>query len=179
MGFQGKDWKSYDGRELVDGYVLVPQVVSPEYARSIGAVMGNLRTWTLAGVRYTVMFVHVPEEKKRICMKSFYSQVNDLLDEKLGPGRRGRCVVSLDALLEEDYLPADASPSAESIVMEGILLDEMIADLGRKNPLFGDIIRLGYRGFGRKDIVDALPVGKSQAYDMIRKCREEAERWVR
>ena len=179
MADQEKKWKSYDGCNLEEGQVLVPQLVTFEYARSIGAEMGNLRTWTTAGVRYLVMFVPVSWAMKDVCMKAFYADLNELLDERLGPGRRGRKVVSLDVLLEENGVPADPVPSAESLVMEGILLDEMIADLGKKNALFGDVIRLGYRGFSRKDIVEALPVRKSQAYELVRKCRDEAEGWLK
>ena len=61
----------------------------------------------------------------------------------------------------------------------GILLDEMAAELGEENPLYSEIIRLGYQGLTRKEIAESLPVKKSQAYEMIRKCREEAERFLR
>ena len=178
MAKQGKDWKSYDGSELCEGEVLVPQLVDHDYAWSIGAVMENLRTWTIAGVRFLVMFVPVPVEICGDCWKAFYSSVNELLDDRLGPARRGRQTVSLDELMENDYLPEDAEPSAESIVMEGLLLDELIAALGQKNPLYAEIVRLGYQGLGRKEIVDSLPVRKSQGYEVYKRCREEAERWL-
>ncbi len=176
---QGKDWKSFDGREVEAGQVLVPQMVTKEYARSIGAVMENLRTWVTAGVRYLVMFVQVPVDQVDIAWKVFWSNVNEYVDEKLGPGRRGRRVVSLDAMLDEGYLPEGAAPAAESIVMEGILLDELIAGVEKMHPLFKDVIRLGYQGLERKEIADALPVKKSQAYEVIKRCREEAEKWLR
>lgn len=179
MAKQGNNWKSFDGRKVEDGQVLVPQRTTLEYARSIGAVMENLRTWITAGVRYTVMFVPVAQDMEEICWKEYYSELNEYLDECLGPGRRGRRIVSLDAMLEEDFLPIEAVTSAESIVMEGILLDELIIDLSEKNALFGDVIRLGYKGLSRKAIAEALPVKKSQAYDVIKKCRNEAERWLR
>lgn len=178
MSTQVNNWKSFDGREVGAGEVLVPQLVTKEYARSIGAVMENLRTWTMAGVRFTVMFVPVPADMAGECRKTFNAEVNELLDEKLGPSRRGRCQVSLDALLEEGYLPDGACPSAESIVMEGILLDELISYVGKLNPLFGDVVRLGYQGIGRKEIVEGLPVKKSQGYEVYKKCREEVERWL-
>jgi len=178
MAKTGKDWKSYDGYEVCEGEILVPQLVDPDYAWSIGAVMENLRTWTVAGVRFIVMFVPVPVDMAGECWKAFYSAVNELLDDRLGPARRGRQTVSLDALLEKDYLPADAVPSSESIVMEGILLDEMISALGMKNPLYADVIRLGYRGLDRKEVVDRLPVRKSRRYDLYRRCMEEAEGWL-
>lgn len=179
MAKQENQWKCYDGREVEEGQVLVPQRTTKEYARSIGAVMENLRTWTTAGVRYLVLFVPVSKDMKDICLKAFYSELNEFLDERLGPARRGRCIVSLDALLEKEYEPTETAPSAESVVMEGVLLDEMITDLEKKNELYRDVIRLGYQGMDRKEIADALPVKKSRAYDVIRKCRVEAEEWLK
>lgn len=179
MAKQGKDWKSYDGREVEEGQVLVPQRVEPEFARDSGAVMDNLRTWTTAGVRYTVMFIPVSMDNAIAYWKLFWSDINVFLDERLGPGRRGRKVVSLDAMLEDGYLPVETESSTESVAMEGILLEELLAAVGKLNPLYGDVIRLGYQGMDRKGIVNALPVKKSQAYDVIRKCQEEAERWVK
>ena len=178
MAKQGNDWKSYDGRELKDGEVLVPQLVTPEYARSLGAEMANLRTWTTAGVHYTVMFVAVPAEQEKICRAAFTQELNEYLDEKLGPARRGRRETSLDALAEGGYDSADGGPSTESIALEGILLDELLCEAEKANPLFRDVIRLGYSGLDRKEIIGALPLKKSQAYDVIRKCREEAEKFL-
>ena len=101
MAIQENNWKSYDGCELEEGQVLVPQRITLEAARDMGVVMENLRTWTIAGVRYTVMFVPVSVDKEAGCWKEFYSELNEYLDEKLGPERRGRHVVSLDALMED------------------------------------------------------------------------------
>ncbi len=179
MAYQVKDWKSFDGREVEAGQVLVPELVTKDYARSIGAVMANLRTWTTAGVRYTVMFVAVSLNMEAVSRQAFYADVNEYMDEVLGPERRGRQLVSLDALLEEGFLPAGAVPSAESAAMEGILPEELYADIRKVNPLFGEIIRLGYQGLDRKEIVDALPVRKSQGYEVYRRCRETVERWTR
>ena len=125
MAKQGNDWKAYDGRELKGGEVLVPQMVTQEYARSIGADMSALRTWTTAGIRYTVMFVPVPEEQEEICRKIFCQELNEYLDEKIGPARRGRCCTSLDELAEKGYDPADRRASTEAIVMEEILLNAL------------------------------------------------------
>lgn len=178
MAKQGNNWESFDGREIEEGQVLVPQRTTLEYAMSIGAVMENLRTWTTAGVRYTVMFVPVNEGMGDTCWKEFYSELNEYLDEFLGPSRRGRSIVSLDEMLEEGCFPTETVMSAESIAMERILLDELIAVVGKKNPLYGEVIRMGYQGMNRKEITDYLPVKKSQAYEVYRRCREEVEQWL-
>lgn len=157
----------------------MPQLVTMEYARSIGAVMENLRTWTMAGVRYVVMYAPVLKDQEEISKQNFNAQLNEFLDEKLGPGRRGRRIVSLDPMLAEGYMPAGAAPSAEAILMEGELLQELFSDLAELNPLYAEVVRLGYEGLDRKEIVDLLPVKKSQAYEVYRRCREEAEKWLR
>ena len=178
MKKQGKNWKSFDGSGLLEGQVLVPQMVSPEDAEMIGAVMENMRLWNTAGVRYWVMFIPVVEDAVDLGWKAFWADVNELLDVRLGPGRRGRCVVSLDALMDMGYLSVGAVPSAESVAMDEILPVELAVDLGQMNPMFSDIVRLGYQGIACKEIIDRLPVRKSQAYDVYRKCRAEAERWL-
>lgn len=93
MTKQDNNWQSYDGQPLKADEVLIPQLVTEDYARDLGAVMGNLRTWEKSGVYYTVMFVPVKTSQKKQAMKIFNADVNDLLDEKLGPNRFSRCMV--------------------------------------------------------------------------------------
>ena len=88
-----KSWKSYNNEPLRDGEILVPQLVSREYAIARGADPANLRTWVKCGVRFLVMFVPVPVAQEKICWQVFNSEVNELLDERLGPNRRSRCLI--------------------------------------------------------------------------------------
>ena len=88
-------------------------------------------------------------------------------------------MLSLEQMEEEGSCVAAAGFSTEEEALSGILLDELFVSLGRVNPLYEDVIRLGYQGFGRKEIADLLPVKKSRAYEVIRKCREEAERFLK
>ncbi len=46
------------------------------------------------------------------------------------------------------------------------MLDKFMRFLRSLNPLFDDVISLGYEGFSRKEIVEVLPVKRSQAYDL-------------
>ena len=94
MSKQGKDWVSFDGREVDAGQVLVPQMVTIDYARSLGADMRNLRTWEKAGVSFTVMFIPVISEMEEEAWRVFHAEENELLDEKLGPNRKSRCMIS-------------------------------------------------------------------------------------
>ena len=90
----GNTRKPYNDKPLRDGEVLVPQMVTDRwYAISIGGNPRNFRTWTLAGVRYTVMFVPVKTDEVAISMKAFTEALNELLDERLGPNRHSRCLI--------------------------------------------------------------------------------------
>ena len=88
-----KNWKPYNDQPLEADETLVPQMVTEDYARSLGANMGNLRTWHKGGVSYTVMFVPVKKSKEAVAMETFNTVVNEYLDEKLGPNRFSRCLV--------------------------------------------------------------------------------------
>lgn len=89
-----ENWKPYNNDPLREGEVLVPQLVDDtEYATAIGAKPENLRTWSTAGITYTVMFVPVPADQELICLQTFNAAVNEMLDEKLGPNRWSRCMI--------------------------------------------------------------------------------------
>lgn len=93
MSNRVNDWKAYNDAKLKADEVLVPQLVSKDYARDLGANMANLRTWEKAGVKYTVMFTPVNKHQEKIAWFIFNAEVNELLDEKLGPNRQSRCLV--------------------------------------------------------------------------------------
>ena len=94
QSINGNTRKPYNDKPLREGEVLVPQMVTDRwYAISIGGNPRNFRTWTLAGIRYTVMFVPVSKDKEAISMKAFTEALNELLDERLGPNRRSRCLI--------------------------------------------------------------------------------------
>ena len=94
QSINGNTRKPYNDMPLLEGEELVPQMVTDRwYAVSIGGKPQNFRTWTLAGVRYTVMFVPVKTDEVTISMKAFTEALNELLDERLGPNRRSRCLI--------------------------------------------------------------------------------------
>ena len=81
----------YNGEPLRDGEVLVPMCISREHAKLIGAI--GVRTWYSAGIPYYVMFVPVPAEQAGIARKAFNAEVNDYIDDQLGPNRYSRCMI--------------------------------------------------------------------------------------
>ena len=214
QSINGNTRKPYNDKPLRDGEVLVPQMVTDRwYAISIGGNPRNFRTWTLAGIRYTVMFVPVRTDEVAISMEDFTEALNELLDEKLGPNRHSRCLipqpdgsvkvcpkvngnnhapcaqcphrgeyeredrssVSLDELDEDDYAPLECVPSAESLAMDGLLLEDLLKHLKSISPIIADIVSMGYEGLKKKEIVQRLGVKSSQAYALCAK----AEKLVR
>jgi len=214
QSINGNTRKPFNDKPLREGEALVPQMVTDRwYAISIGGNPRNFRTWTLAGVRYTVMFVPVKTDEVAVSMKAFTEALNELLDEKLGPNRHSRClipqpdgsvkvcpkvnsnnhapcsmcphrgeyeredrsVVSLDELAEEDFAPADCVPSAESLAMDSLQLEDLLQQLKSINPVMADIVSMGYKGLEKKEIVQRLGVKSSQAYALYAK----AEKFVR
>lgn len=205
----------FNDEPLREGEVLVPQLISREYADLAGAA--GVRTWYRCGIPYLVMFVAVPAGQAEIALKAFNADVNDYLDERLGPNRYARCLVrqadgsirpcpketggranlctgcpdrgrlekedrnpvSLDALNEEEFHPAEAAPSAESCAMLGLLLEDLLAEFADRYPQYAEIIRLGYGGLDRKEIIRQLPMKKSRAYEAYSDCRKAAEDFLK
>ena len=81
----------YNGEPLQDGEVLVPSFIDREYAKLINAI--GVRTWYCAGIPYYVMFVPVPAEQVDIALKTLIAEVNDYIDDLLGPNRYSRCMI--------------------------------------------------------------------------------------
>ena len=210
QSINGNTRKSYNDMPLRAGEALVPQMVTDRwYSISIGGKPQNFRTWTLAGVRYTVMFVPVRADEVAVSMKAFTEALNELLDERLGPNRHSRClipqpdgsvkvcpkvngsnhvpcsacphrgeyeredrsVVSLDELAEDDYAPMECVPSAESLAMDVLTLNDLLKHLRSINPAYAEVVSLGHEGFEKKEIVRRLGVKTSQAYELYNKVK--------
>ena len=45
--------------------------------------------------------------------------------------------------------------------------------------MYADIIRLGYEGLSKKEIIDRLPVQKSRGYELYNECRRLVEDYLR
>ncbi|MBR5109052.1 MAG: hypothetical protein IK099_02560 [Clostridia bacterium] len=85
--------KPYNNVPLREGEVLVPMMVTREFAIGQGADPANLRTWTKSGIQFLVMFTAVPADQEQICQQNFDKAVNQMLDERIGPNRHSRCMV--------------------------------------------------------------------------------------
>ena len=85
--------------------------------------------------------------------------------------KEDRNQVSLESLDEENYHPMSAAPSAEDCAMLGFLLKDLLDDFSDKCPHYADIIRLGYEGLGKKEIIQELPV--------FNNCKKETEAYLK
>ena len=209
-----KSRKTYNNEPLRDGESLVPMLCDRETAKDYGADPANIRTWTTAGIQYQVMFVPVPEEQAEIAWQTFWAEVNDLLNKKIGPNRYARCRIpledgrtvicpkdgrkctgcaykgqferedhtplSIDQMTEYRHItPAAGHALTEDEAMEMLLLDELFVTLEQMKPLFGEIVRLGMQGLKKKEIIERMPIKKSQAYQLISECEKAARDHLR
>lgn len=91
--------------------------------------------------------------------------------------KEDRSTVSTSALDEYGY-DFGSSPSAEDEAMEKILLAELIEELTVKDPRLAEIVRLGYAGYKKREILDKLGVSKSQAYNLYNLAYRFAEAFL-
>ena len=63
--------------------------------------------------------------------------------------------------------------------MLGILLEDLLDEMAVKYPHFAEIVRLGYQGMPKKEILQQLPVRKSQAYRIYNDCRKYVEEYLK
>lgn len=75
--------------------------------------------------------------------------------------------------------PMENAPSAESCAMLGLLLNDLINAFANSHPQYAEIIRLGYDGLSRKEIIQRLPMKKSQAYQTFNNCRKTVEEFLK
>lgn len=85
--------QAYNGLPLKEGEVLVPTLADDNFIRTNEVSGDKLRSWRMAGVDYTVAFYPVAADAVKHAMSQYHSQVNDLLDRKLGPNRDARCLI--------------------------------------------------------------------------------------
>ena len=86
-----RNYHPFNGEPLQEGEVLVPQFINKEYADIIEAQ--GVRTWYKSGIPCMVMFVPVPINQAQVALQAFNADVNDYLDERLGPNRYSRCLI--------------------------------------------------------------------------------------
>ena len=92
--------------------------------------------------------------------------------------REDRSNVSIEEIDEENFHPMEAAPSAESEALEEIIFDELVAYLKDVSPALADVVTLGFRGFDKKEIIQQVPVQKSQGYSTYDKAEKLARAFL-
>ncbi len=131
--------------------------------------------------RYARCWIPQPDGSYKLCPKEIDGKHNPCTGcpwhGKLE--KEDRSLASPDELDEGDYAPMECVPSAESYAMEGEILKILIDEFSEKCPMYTDIIRLGYEGLSKKDIIERLPVQKSRGYELYNECRKLVEDFLR
>lgn len=81
--------KAYNNQPLGNGEVLVPMMATEERIKVMDICTANLRTWSMGGKKYRVMFYPVLAEYKDIAMTQFNTELNEFLGER----RDARCMI--------------------------------------------------------------------------------------
>ena len=92
--------------------------------------------------------------------------------------KEDRSLVSLETLTEENFHPMKTEPSAENEALVNTILDDLLK-LASKFLYHEDIIRMGIDGLDRKQIIERLPVKKSQRYQIYNDCKRVVEEYLK
>ena len=166
--------------------VLAPVVIDDDYRdylKDLGLIWDNVEVWHFPGSKegVRVAFIQVRACEKEQAMKYFNGQVNRFLNRH----KKGKEAdqISLDEIFEavEDDKRSGMDPTgstkAEDDAFTEMVIELLIADLGKYNPMYGQIFQLLLEGYKKKEILEQVDTGtaKSQGYDLIRKVREMAK----
>lgn len=86
--------------------------------------------------------------------------------------REDRSMVSIETLDEDEFHPMEAAPSAESEGLMKLMFNDLKEYLHEISPALEDVVTLGFQGFDKSEVVQRLPVKKSQAYSTYDKAEQ-------
>lgn len=84
-----KEKRSYNNAPVKEGEVLVPMLADDDLIELLDADPDNVRTWSLAGRKFKVLFYPVPKESEKLAREQFYSALNEFLGDR----RDARCLI--------------------------------------------------------------------------------------
>lgn len=173
--------KPYNNAPLAPDQYLAPFFVKDwDEVRQMDYHRDNLETWHFSGIPVLVAFTPVTEEQFPITMKIFWSKVRNHI-KSLGGNPN---VISYDKFLDDmsedsnnGYNPAQVT-SLESTALLGIIIDDLIREVGEKNPRYGHILQLIKEQYTKGEILDVIlseyGLKKTQAYSEIKAAQEMA-----
>lgn len=102
--------RNYDGKEIKANEVLVPTMYDEEFAKAYCTNPDCIRTITVAGRKFKVMYVAVSKECEKAAKSSFNLCVNEALGHYTVPNS-----VSMDSLQDDYELNLVTTPSPDEI----------------------------------------------------------------
>ena len=179
---QYADKKAYNNLPVPEGQYLAPFLVEDwDTVKAMNLYRDNLEPWHFSGIPVLVAFTPVTAEQFPGTMKFFWSSVRTHIAELHGDPN----VISYDKFLDDmseegegGYDPAQTE-SFENTTLLGMIIDDLICEVGEKNPRYGRILNLIKQDSTKGEILDALldeyGIKKTQAYAEIKAAQKLAK----
>ena len=176
------DKRSYNNLPVPEGQYLAPFLVEDwDTVKAMDLNRENLETWHFSGIPVLVAFTPITPEQFAGNMKLFWSDVRQYIASLHGDPN----VISYDKFLEDmaaegdnGYDPAQTE-SFENTTLLGMIIDDLIREVGEKNSRYGRILNLIKQEYIKGEILDALlteyGIKKTQAYSEIRAAQKMAK----
>lgn len=166
--------RNYDGKEIKANEVLVPTMYDEEFAKAYCTNPDCIRTITVAGRKFKVMYVAVSKECEKAAKSSFNLCVNEALGHYTVPNS-----VSMDNLQDDYDLNLATTPSPDEISAKKEhyqeTLDKLVSllkSLIEKSPKHGLAILLRMFEVKGKSFQEELHLGHDAA-NTVRKQVDE------
>lgn len=169
--------RPYNDIPCKHGEVLVPFLVDWEMVKHFDMNKDNLETWNFNGKKVLVAFTPVAEAGKEGAMKIFNRQVHEFLNQYAEQSDDLSLDKMLDDMIDEDGKGKDPTGSAslEDTAFLGMVIKELIVEVGQINSKYGRILELIVEDYDRSEILAELNLGKSQGYEDIKRARDLAK----
>lgn len=179
---QYADKKAYNNLPVPEGQHLAPFLVEDwDTVKALDLNRENLKTWHFSGIPVLVSFTPVKPEQFPGTMKLFWSDVRKYIANHHGDPN----VISYDKFLEDmetedgnGYNPAQ-SESFENTTLLGMIINDLIREVGEKNSRYGRILNLIKQEYTKEEILDALlkeySIKKTQGYAEIKAAQKLAK----
>lgn len=166
--------RNYDGKEIKANEVLVPTMYDEEFVKAYCTNPDCIRTITVAGRKFMVMYVAVSKECERAAKSSFNLCVNEALGHYTVHNS-----VSMDTLQDDYELSLTTTPSPEELNAKNEqyqeTLDKLVSllkSLIEKSPKHGLATLLRFFEVKGKDFQQELNLGHDAA-NTVRKQVDE------
>lgn len=176
---------SFNGIPCRPRQVLAPVVADEEMTTTLkpyGLIWDNLESWTFprSAEKVPVAFIPVEEAEKEAAMKDFNYQAHAYLCRFKNTAEDNH--LSLEKFAEdaededgEGYDPTGTTENEDN-AFTYMVVDMLVEDLNKQNPLYGQVFRLLFDGYKKGEILKEVDLGKekSQGYEFIKKVQTEA-----